>query len=57
MSGLSTRLSATGWKLAVSRGLGDGEAAATLKVAAFSTFTLPKVVAASIAQIKVGLFI
>ena len=57
MSELSTRLSATGWKLAASRGLGNREAVAILKVAVPSTFTLPKVVAASIAQIKVGLLI
>ena len=49
MSGLSTRPSATGWKPAALRGLGDGEAAAILKVAVFSISTLPRAVVASIA--------
>ena len=49
MSGPSTKLSATKWKPAVSRGLGDGEVAAALKVTVLSTSILPKVVAASIA--------
>ena len=46
MSRPSTKLSAIGWKLAVLKGLGDGEVAVTLKTAVFSVSTLPKAVAA-----------
>ena len=48
MSGLSTRLFATGWKLAALRGLGNREVIAIFKAVVFSISTLPKVVAASI---------
>ena len=48
MSRLFTGPSATGWKPAASRGLGDEEAAATLEAAVLSTSTLPKAVAASV---------
>jgi hypothetical protein len=57
VSRLSTRLSTTRWKPAVLRGLGDREVAAILKVVAPSISTLPRVVIASITQIKVGLLI
>ena len=52
---LFIRLFTTKWKLAVLRGLGNKEAAAVLKVIVLSTSTLPRVVAASITRIKVGL--
>ena len=56
VSRLSTRLSATGWKLAILRGLGDGEVAVVFKAAAPNAFTLPEVVVAFIARIKIGPF-
>jgi len=46
---LSTRLSATRWKLAALRGLGKGEVVAVFKVVAPSASTLPRVVMASVA--------
>ena len=49
MSRLSIRPFTTRWKLAVLRGLGNREVAATFKAAVLGTFILPKVVAASIA--------
>ena len=49
VSRLSTRPSTTRWKPAALKGLGDGEAAAVLKVAVLSASTLPEAVAASIA--------
>ena len=57
MSGSSTRPSATRWKLAVLRGLGDREVVAILEAAVLGVFTLPKAVAVSVAWIKIGLFI
>ena len=48
MSRSSTRLFTTGWKLAISKGLNNGEVVAILKVAVFSTFILPRVVMVSI---------
>ena len=49
MSKLSTGPFTMGWELAASRGLGDREVAAVLKVAVPGAFILPKVVVASIA--------
>jgi len=48
VSRLSTGLSATRWKPAVLRGLGEGEVVAILKVVVPSISTLPRAVAASI---------
>ena len=55
MSGLSTGLSATRWKPAVLRGLGDREVIAALKAIVPGISPLPRIVIVSIAQIKVGL--
>jgi hypothetical protein len=56
MSGLSIKPFATRWKPVVLKGLGNKEVTAVLEAAAPSTSTLPKVITASIAQIKIGLF-
>ena len=49
VSGLSTGLFATGWKPAVSRGLGNKEVAVALKAAALGVSILPGVVVVSVA--------
>ena len=57
MSRLSTRPPATGWKLAILRGLGDGEVTAILEAAVPGISLLPRAVVASIARIKINLLI